>query len=210
MSNKLQKKFHRSEVKSGRTSNAAEASEVIKQIKSLKKSTELPPPLPVEAMVGDFDLMLAEMSRSLRVTFSSVRFEDDHSLFSSSSLTVELLDALTKTLGLHNTSGMFDGEENIFFFDIMTKDIFVYISISLGNQITGKDIQEYVQSVQGKIETQLRPYGSVCKIQFSEDLTGNKKNLNFIFYINRLENFSNKEQMESLETGWAVKGELHA
>lgn len=210
MSNKLQKKFNRSELKSGKFSNAEEASEFIRQIKTMRKSEDLPPPLPPDALVSDFDLLLTEISRSMHVSFSAVRFEDDQDLLVESSLTIELLHSLTHILSLHNTNGLFAGEENIFYCDIALKDVFVYISLEINSISSGIEVQEYVQSVLDKINIQLRPYGSSCKIQLSEDLIRNKRNLNSIFYLNRLENFSSKEKKETLETRRLSEGVLNA
>jgi len=206
--NKLQRKFLRSEIKSGRDSSAEDASEAIRQIKALKKSTELPPPLPAEALSGDFELMIEEVSRTLKIDFSSIQFTDESSLFSKSVLTVDLLHALIKTLSLQNTHGVFKGKENIFYCDVLAKDIWVYLSMELSKE-TSAFSNDYIQAVLSKTAAQLRPYGSSCKIQFVEDLLRHKKFMTFIFNLNRLENFSSKEGSEEVERK-SVEGNMHA
>jgi len=205
---KLQKKFLRSEIKSGKGSSAEEAAEAIRHIKSLKKSTELPPPLPAEALSSDFDLMVEEVSRTLKIEFSSIRFSDDSSLFNKSILTVDLLHALIKTLSLQNTHALFRGNENVFYCDVMSKDIWVYLSLEISKE-TFSFSSEYIQAVLNKTGAQLKPYGSSCKVQLVEDLLRNKKSMTFIFNLNRLENFSNKEGNEEIEKK-SFEGNLHA
>lgn len=195
---KLQKKFQRSEYKAGSLQTAEDAAESIRKIKSLKKSVELPPPLPAEALAGNVDLMAEEIARTLRIEFNSVSVTDAENLLNESYLTVDLLHALTKMMSLHNTQNVFSGSKNSLVCDVQNKDLLFYLSLETAKTDAAK-LKEYIQAVIGKLNAQLRPYGGSCKVQLVDSLLANERSLVFIFLVNRLENFSSKESVETVK-----------